>query len=159
MRVGQWKRPGDFVCASTRDYKSSLKCSFRPERHFGWTRQMWFKINIKNPFPLRNRVPSYILSVAEVMAPGVHACTRKKQICRRQRKSLQNDSQFYALSPFSCSMLQLNPQKTNDHHFSSQIWIILSITCKVHKMCRFQLLNPLTFDKCDHRWKRSNSTV
>lgn len=94
---GQWKRDGDFVRASTRII------NHRSNAHFGWwTRQMWFKINIKNPFPLRNRVPSHILSAAEVMAPGVHARMRerKKQICKRQRKRLQNDSQFYALSPF-----------------------------------------------------------
>lgn len=70
----QWKRAGDFVRAPTRII------NHRSNAHFGrWTRQMWFKINIKNPFPLRKRVPPHILSAAEVMAPGVHACTRERQ--------------------------------------------------------------------------------
>jgi len=76
MKTSWW-----FVRTSTRII------NHRSNAHFGrWMWQMWFKINIKNPFPLRNHILSHILSAAEVMAPGIYACMRerKKQICIRE---------------------------------------------------------------------------
>lgn len=91
----QWKRPGDFVRASTQII------NHRSNAHFGrWTRQMWFKINIKNPFPLRNRVPSHILSAAEVMGRRVYMHVRVK-------------SKFVGVRENPCKMI---PNFTRYHH-------------------------------------------
>jgi len=105
----QWKRAGDHR-ATTRII------NHRSNAHFGrWTRQMWFKINIKNPFPLWNRVSSHILSVAEVMVPGVRACicvSIKSKFASIRENACKIILQFHALSPSSRSMSP-NLQKTD----------------------------------------------
>lgn len=142
MKTSRWSRPrGD------PDYKSSLKCSFRPTN----PGKCDSKINIKNPFPHRIRDSiTHFRPSAEVMGAGctytrANARERKKQICRHQGTRLQNDSQRISRVIAILPMSRPNPRKVNNYRSFSRIWILSIIATNVQRNARIPITDSINF--------------
>lgn len=112
----RWKQTGHFARTSVRII------NHRSNAHFGqWARQMWFKINIKNPFPCWTAFHHAFYWTPRLwhrLRMYRYIRVRKKQLCEQweeresERECQQNHShKFHALSPFSLSLLWMNSQR------------------------------------------------